>query len=84
MRMNMTEKQKKCIDWICKTLGYHYYGKDTVLDASKFIGKHIQHAKDVSFNQRFYSMQGLDIMLCTPPGYVPGRREDECYENQIE
>ena len=68
----MTEKQRKCIDWICETLGYHYYGKDTKQDASKFIGKHIQHAKDVSI----YRTMGLNLMLSLPRGYVPGKREE--------
>lgn len=54
----MTDKQKSCIKWICETLGLKYYGSDSKNDASKFIGKYIDRARDVSF----YSGWGVSYL----------------------
>lgn len=48
----MTEKQKKCIDWICETLGIKYDGGNSRQGAWRFINDHMDRAKEVSFENR--------------------------------
>lgn len=64
----MSEKQKSCIEWICKTLGVTYYGKDNVSDASKFISKFIERAREVQRERNFYSAWGLSYFFGKPLG----------------
>ncbi len=44
----MTEKQRKCIDWICSVLWIEYCGIDSVNSARKFISAHIDEAREAS------------------------------------
>lgn len=44
----MTEKQRKCIDWICSVLGMEYCGIDSVNSARKFISAHIDEARETT------------------------------------
>lgn len=64
----MTEKQKSCIEWICRILSVTYYGKDTVRDASKFISKFIDRAKEVQKECDFYGAWGTNYLLGKPFG----------------
>ena len=64
----MSEKQKKCINWICETLGVTYYGKDNMSDASKFISKFIDRAREVQRERNFYSAWGMSYFLGRPFG----------------
>ncbi len=41
----MTEKQKKCIDWICMVLDVEYKGGDNKRNAWEFIKDNIDSAK---------------------------------------
>lgn len=41
----MTEKQKKCIDWICDILDIKYNGGNNRYDAWRFINDYIDIAK---------------------------------------
>ena len=62
----MNDKQKSCIEWICETLGVTYYGKDNVKDASNFIGKFIERAKEVQRERNFYNNWGMSYFLNRP------------------
>lgn len=62
----MTEKQRKCIEWICSTLHVRYYGKNTISDASKFISKFINRAREVQRESNFYSAWGMSYFLGRP------------------
>ena len=62
----MTKKQRDCINWICSTLGVKYYGRNTIEDASKFIGKFIDRAREVQRESNFYSAWGMSYFLGTP------------------
>lgn len=64
----MSEKQKVCIEWICDTLGVTYYGKNNVSDASKFISKFIERAREVQRERNFYSGWGLSYFFGRPFG----------------
>ena len=62
----MTEKQEKCIQWICSTLGVKYYGKNDKYEASQFIGKFIDRAKEVQKENNFFSAWGISYFLGKP------------------
>ena len=62
----MTEKQRKCIEWICSTLRIKYYGRNSVSDASKFISKFIDRAKEVQRENNFYGAWGMSYLLGKP------------------
>lgn len=66
---DMTEKQKSCIEWICRILNVTYYGKDTIDDASKFISKFIDRAREVQRERNFYGMWGMSYILGGPLGH---------------
>lgn len=59
----MTEKQKNCIQWICSTLGVKYYGRNNGTDASKFISKFIDRAREVQRESNFYNAWGLSFFF---------------------
>lgn len=59
----MTQKQKECIEWICQTLNVKYYGGNDFNNASKFISKFINRAKEVQRESNFYSAWGMRYML---------------------
>ncbi len=59
----MTVKQRACIDWICSTLGVKYYGRDNITDASKFISKFIDRARETQRESNFYNAWGLSFFF---------------------
>ena len=59
----MTEKQKNCIQWICSTLGVKYYERNNRTDASKFISKFIDRAREVQRESNFYNAWGLSFFF---------------------
>ena len=59
----MTEKQRKCIEWICNILNVKYYGKNTVQDASNFISKFIGRAEEVQRESNFCCTWGISYIL---------------------
>lgn len=62
----MTDKQRKCIQWICEILHVKYYGKDTRRDAWLFIHKFMDKAKEVQRDTDFINTWGLSFLLNSP------------------
>jgi len=62
----MSEKQRKCIDWICETLGVKYYGGDDKQDAWKFINKFINRAKERAKEYGYYNAWSLSFFFNYP------------------
>ena len=61
----MTEKQKSCIDWICKMLDIEFTGT-TKKDAWEFINKYKNEAYNIRNTYRF---DETDYMLWQDEGY---------------
>lgn len=58
----MTDNQRKCIDWICKTLGLTYWGTNDFKSASAFISKYKEKAESVYSEREFLRYQGLQYL----------------------